>query len=724
MENTKILLVGSGAREHALADALIAGGAELYAYMQLLNPGIKKIAKKFAVGKADDTVAAVKFAKDNSVEIAMIGPEAPLAAGMADELEKAGIKCVGPAKKLAQLETSKGFTRQLTKKYGIEGCPDFRVFNSSNKGSSTPQFGERPNAQSGTSRFAPLSTLGEIEAYLKKLGEYVVKPDGLTGGKGVKVYGEHIHSVAEALDYCNEILQSHSAAVVEEKLEGEEFSLQTLTDGNGGFLHFPVVQDHKRAFYGDVGSNTGGMGSYSDSNFLLPFLTSEDVDAAKKITEKVAAAIKKELGTAYRGVMYGGFMKTASGIKLLEYNARFGDPEAMNVLPLLKTSFVDVCKATAEGKLSGLKVEFENKATVCKYVVPEGYPDNPKTGKIIVPSVEKDCIKALTYYAAVEEKEGGIYTTKSRAVAFVGVADTIQKAEAIAEEAAAKVQGQVFHRKDIGTHQLVQKRVEHVKQLGKLKPLYSPRNEPMRIAAFMSGTGSIVRKILEFQKRQPSLFKVEMIFTDTADENVCNARKIAEEHKVAYYRSDIKEYYKKRGCSDRKDMKIRQEYDAETAKLLKMHKVDAVALCGYMSIVTSPVIGNWLTVNVHPADLRTKDSRGQRLYAGCMGPECVKKAITNGDKEIRATTHIVNEKVDAGKLLLVSKAVKLDIGRSYSGEELEKIAHEYQQKLKEEGDWKVYPETIRMLAEGRFAADGKGTVYLDGKKIPEGQETT
>ncbi|MBI2549750.1 phosphoribosylamine--glycine ligase [Candidatus Woesearchaeota archaeon] len=700
---TKVLLVGSGAREHAIADALIAGGSELYAYMQLLNPGIKRIAKTFTVGKADDVAAAVKFAKENGVEIAVIGPEAPLAAGIVDELEKAGIKCVGPTRQLAQLETSKGFTRNLMQKYGIEGLPRFRIFTKKNAAAD----------------------------YLKELGSYVVKPDGLTGGKGVKVSGEHLSSNDEALDYCNEILNSHNAVVVEEKLDGEEFSLQTLTDGNGGFIHFPAVQDHKRAFDGDTGPNTGGMGSYSDSNFLLPFLTAEDVEQAKKITEKVAAALKKETRTSYKGIMYGGFMKTAAGIKLLEYNARFGDPEAMNVLPLLKTNFVEVCEATAEGKLSGLKVEFENKATVCKYVVPEGYPDNPVIGKIEVPSVEKDCIKALVYYAAVEEKADGVYTTKSRGVAFVGIADTISAAEKIAEEAASMVKGGVFHRKDIGTWQLVQKRVEHVKRLtGKttLKLLYTPKSEPMKVAAFMSGSGSNLRRILELQQQLKQqgkeLFKVVMIFTDTADEKICNAKKIAAEYKVAYYCNDIREYYAKLGYSDKKDMKIRQQYDAETAKLLRMHKADIVALCGYMSIITKPVIGSFLTVNVHPADLRIKDESGGRKYAGCMGSECIKKAMINGEKEARSTTHIVTENVDQGQVLLVSKPVRLDITniRSSNEEELDKIAHEYQEKLKEQGDWKVYPETIKMLAEGRLAADEKGTIYADEEARQNGLE--
>jgi len=430
MANTKTLLIGNGAREHTLAEALVKGGAELYAYMPLANIGIKRLATKIAIGKADDTASAVRFAKENRVELAVIGPEAPLAAGMVDELRKAGVKCVGPTKSLARLETSKSFTRELLKRHGIDASPDFRVFESMNG----------------------------IKEYLEGLGEYVLKPDGLTGGKGVKVFGEHIHDNNEGLEYCQEVLKTHPRIVIEERLEGEEFSLQTLTDGNS-FLHFPPVQDHKRAFEGDSGPNTGGTGSYSDSNLLLPFLNSEDVKKAQEITEAVAAAIKKDY-EPYVGVMYGGFIKTRKGIKLIEYNARFGDPETMNVIPILKTNFVDVCMATAEGRLGSIKPEFERKATVCKYVVPEGYPDNPKIGKITVPDV-----KAKVYYASVEEKSDGVYTTKSRGIALVGIADTIAAAEKIAEEAASKITGPVYHRKDIGTEKLIQKRIDHINKI-------------------------------------------------------------------------------------------------------------------------------------------------------------------------------------------------------------------------------------------------------------------
>ena len=343
--------------------------------------------------------------------------------------------CVGPSKSLARLETSKGFARNLLKKHNINASPEFRVFE---------KFDEQ-----------------EIGSFLDHLKEFAVKPDGLTGGKGVKLSGEHLKTKEDALEYCRELLEKGNV-VIEEKLDGEEFSLQTLTDGKS-FLHFPPVQDHKRAFEGDAGPNTGGMGSYSDSDFLLPFLTAEDLLSARRITKQVAFAIKQELGP-YKGVMYGGFIKTSKGVKLIEYNARFGDPEAMNVLPLLKTSFVKVCESVLEGSLGSLEVEFLKKASVCKYVVPEGYPSSPEKGKILVPKTD-----ALTYYASVSETEDGIVTTSSRSIAFVGIADSIELAERIAEKAACQVEGPVFHRRDIGTKELLQKRINHLKKLGIFK---------------------------------------------------------------------------------------------------------------------------------------------------------------------------------------------------------------------------------------------------------------
>jgi phosphoribosylamine--glycine ligase len=218
----------------------------------------------------------------------------------------------------------------------------------------------------------------------------------------------------------------------------------------------PPVQDHKRAFEGNTGPNTGGMGSYSDANGLLPFLVQKDLDDAHEITVQVAAALKKETGVMFKGIMYGGFMKTKNGVKLIEYNARFGDPESMNVLPILKTDFVSVCEAILDGTLDKLKIEYEKKATVCKYLVPEGYPEKPRAGeRIVIASEAKQSNEAKMYYSSVDQKADGLYTSSSRAIAFVGIADTLEQAEKIAESACSGVKGPVFHRKDIGTRALI-----------------------------------------------------------------------------------------------------------------------------------------------------------------------------------------------------------------------------------------------------------------------------
>ncbi len=235
-----------------------------------------------------------------------------------------------------------------------------------------------------------------------------------------------------------------------------------------------------------------------------------------------------------------------------------------------------------------------------------------------------------------------------------------------------------------------------------MKELYKPKNEPMRIAAFMSGTGSNLRKILEMQKRlgEESPFKVAIVFSDVKDEGKCNARRIAEEFGIAYHCNDINDYYESRG-KDRKDMRVRKEYDRETALILKENMLDTVAMCGYRSLTTSEIFDNFLTVNVHPADLRILDRNGKKLYAGCKGAGCVRKAIESGAKEMRTTIHLVTEDVDNGPILMVSEPVKIDEKLSDS-ENLE--------RLKEQGDWKAYPETIKRLAEGRFFADDSGVV--------------
>ena len=436
---TKILLVGNGAREHAIAETLEKSRhrPRIYAYMKANNPGILTYAEGVELGSYSATHQIAAFAKKVGVEFAIIGPEEPLKHGVADALAKEGIPCIGPKRILAQLETSKSFTRSLLDTYKIPGNPLFASFTR--------------------------ESIANADAFVRDIGQFVVKPDGLTGGKGVWVQGDHFRTKEEGIAYARECLQDHPRVIIEEKLEGEEFSLQCLTDGET-VVAMPAVQDHKRAFEDDKGPNTGGMGSYSCPDHLLPFLTRKDVEEGLEITKKVCRALYEEAGDPYIGVMYGGFMKTKKGVRLIEYNARFGDPETMNVLPILKTDFVDICRAMIDSKLETVGIEFAKKATVCKYIVPEGYPGNPaKGGKIEV----DESADAYFYYAAVEGKEDGIHMSPSRAVGVVGIADTLEEAERIAEDGCSRVKGKVYHRRDIGTRQLIQKRIDHMDSIMK-----------------------------------------------------------------------------------------------------------------------------------------------------------------------------------------------------------------------------------------------------------------
>lgn len=435
----KILVVGTGAREHAICKA-IEGNAELYSIMSNKNPGIARISK-FQIGSENDIEAVKKFAVQNKIDMAIIGPEAPLEIGIVDALEFEGIKCVGPTQKAAKIETDKVFMRNLFENYRIGGSLTYRVFDN----------------------FKDISDF--IDEFSK---DVVVKPVGLTGGKGVKIMGEQLKNAEEAKNYAKEVIDTkmggHASVVIEERAIGEEFTVQAFVDGKN-IAPMPAAQDHPYAFEGDEGPITGGMGSYSDKGGLLPFLDKKSYDESVKIIEDTVRAINKEVGP-YKGFLYGQFMLCKDGPKLIEYNARFGDPEAMNVLTLLKSNFVDICDGIVDGNLKGAK--FEDKATVCKYIVPNGYPGNAAPNQVI--DVDEEKIKeagAEVYYAAVNEKDEKIYTSSSRALGLVSVADSIYEAEKLCENATKYIKGDIYHRRDVGTADLIQKRISHMEEIRK-----------------------------------------------------------------------------------------------------------------------------------------------------------------------------------------------------------------------------------------------------------------
>lgn len=445
-----ILLVGSGAREHAIARAIKRSTqpSSIFCFASNNNPAIKRLCSKFHVGSLKNTQEIVDFAIEQSTaypfDFAIIGPEQPLADGIVDLLRKINIPAVGPTQKLAQIETSKGFARDLLKNHAGSFLPRYKSFN----------------------------TISGVKEFLQSLGDnFVIKADGLMSGKGVKVAQEHLFGHEEAISYCQELIEKSCSFLIEEKFFGQEFSLLSFSDGEH-LAHMPVVQDHKRAFIDDLGPNTGGMGSYSDANHRLPFLSEHDIHQAQLLNQITIKALAQECKEPYKGVLYGGFMVTASGVKLIEYNARFGDPEVINVLALLKSDFITVCEAIIGGKLDSTKVDFASKATVCKYLVPEGYPDQSQERELIDISAVTD--EGCIYYAAVNEVDGHLYTMNSRALAVLGVADNILAAEKIAEETAQKIVGKLFHRYDIGSLGLINKKILQVNQLcNKNYPLIS-----------------------------------------------------------------------------------------------------------------------------------------------------------------------------------------------------------------------------------------------------------
>jgi len=428
----KVLLVGAGGRESAIAEALVNSGAKLYVVSKHVNPGIKKLAQEYGLAKETDIGKVLDFALNRGIDLAVIGPEAPLEKGIVDILEENGIPTVGPSREAAQLETNKAFARQIMEKYKIPGRKLFKVFNDAK----------------------------EMSDWIDEFGKpVVVKPLGLTGGKGVKVVGYQLKDNEEAKDYAKKLIEKDGKVLIEERTDGVEFTFQVFTDGKDIFP-MPLAQDYPHAYDGDVGPITGGMGSYSCENHYLPFVTKEDYEKALNTLEKTIKAMRKE-GIPYKGILYGQFMLAKDEPKIIEFNARFGDPEAMNVLPILETPLLEIAQGIVDGALK--KAKFQEKATVVKYIAPKGYPENPIRGvQLQVDEAKIREAGAKIYYASIDEN---LTLLGSRALAIVGIADSIEEAEKIASQGIKYVKGEIFYRRDVGTKESIEKRVRIMKEL-------------------------------------------------------------------------------------------------------------------------------------------------------------------------------------------------------------------------------------------------------------------
>jgi len=398
----KLLIVGNGAREHIITEALRSSPSHprLFAYMSTANPGIQALVEDWAQGAMDDVQAIKRYAQHVCSDLVVFGSESPLAVGAVDALSEIGISCVGPVKGLARIEADKAFMRDFMRQYIRRGFPRWKVFDNS-KG---------------------------VEDYLQSNPNVVLKPIGLTGGKGVRVMGRQLAGMDDAIEYAREIITEQGRILVEEKLEGEEFSLMVFTDGKE-IIPMPLVQDYKYAKKGNTGAMTGGMGSYSQADHRLPFVSEHDFDSALSIVSDTITQLSRVEGTPYRGILYGQFMQTENGPKIVEFNGRFGDPEAMNVLSILDSDLVEIFRSIAEGTLVDT-VEFKHEATVCKYLVPKGYPDIPEAEKPFQFAWQDLSKKGIrVYFASVCEENGSFLTTRSRSLALLQTAPTAQQAK-------------------------------------------------------------------------------------------------------------------------------------------------------------------------------------------------------------------------------------------------------------------------------------------------------
>ncbi len=403
-----VLVLGSGGREHALAWAIAKSPRLDALFVAPGNGGTAAIAKNVPLD-INDAEAIIGFSRDENIDLVVVGPEAPLVAGVADAIRAAGIAVFGPGAAGARLEGSKSFSKEFMLAHGLP-----------------------------TARYKKCTSEAEAMEYLHEVGApIVVKADGLAAGKGV-VVAEDMEEAEEAVRDCfaGDFGEAGSVVVIEEMLEGPECSMLAFLAG-GKAIAMPCAQDHKRAFDGDLGPNTGGMGVYSP----VPCVTPELEATMQKIMADAAAATAVEFPDAYTGVLYGGFMLTAEGPKLLEFNARFGDPETQVIMPRLQSDALEAFYMVATGKLDELDLRWTDQVAVCVVLASDGYPGHYEKGKVILGIEEAEALEGVTVFHAgtAFNQDGELVTNGGRVLNVVALADTFEEARELAYEACDKI---------------------------------------------------------------------------------------------------------------------------------------------------------------------------------------------------------------------------------------------------------------------------------------------
>lgn len=436
----KFLIVGRGGRESAFALKLIED-AILYAVSGHENPTITDSVRQsggaYLIGNANDPEVVLNFTKKHEVDIVFVSADEPLANGVVDVLLENNIKAVGATRDAARIEWDKIYSMEMMQ----EICPQFTPF------------------YRVVSRQDELQE--SVQTFINKNLQIAVKPQGLTGGKGVKVMPEHLQTYQDAIEYAAKLLKDNPAekVLLVEKLQGIEFTIMGLTDGENLVLS-PASYDYPFRYEDDLGAGTGGMGCFTAAEKTLPFMDKEDLRDCKDIMQKIIDNMRRK-NLPFNGVLNGGFFKTSKGIKFMEFNGRFGDPEALNVLSVLQGSFAELLKNIYEKNINEQNVRFIKKASVVKYLVAKEYPD--KSDVSVKFTVDEESIKAMginLYFASCIRTGEGRYETlkKSRVVALGAVSETIENASDMINEAIQKyVAGNLEYRRDIGAKKSLDK---------------------------------------------------------------------------------------------------------------------------------------------------------------------------------------------------------------------------------------------------------------------------
>lgn len=393
----KVLVIGSGAREHAIAHALLSGNSVSEVTVAPGNPGMQLDGINTTQLDPSNHAALIDFVKDNQVDWVFVGPEVPLIQGIVDDFEANGIKAFGPNKAAAQIEGSKDFAKQLMERHGIP-----------------------------TAKYRTFDELATAEAYVRDHGApIVVKADGLAAGKGVTVAMD----LDTALKALEDIFVDHrfgaagAKVVIEDYLEGQEFSLMSFVNGTE-FWPMPISQDHKRAFDGDKGSNTGGMGAYSP----VPQISQDVVDTAIETIVRPTVQAMADEGTPFTGILYAGLIATADGPKVIEFNARFGDPETEVVLPRLTSDFGEGINAILNNETPTFTWEDDNKTTLGVVLASNGYPTNVVKGAAI-PEIPVDESSHVYYAGVTTDADGKLVANSGRVLLLETTADDIRSAQ-------------------------------------------------------------------------------------------------------------------------------------------------------------------------------------------------------------------------------------------------------------------------------------------------------